>query len=103
MQKTCFRFEFALGDRREHTLNLVADRRKTMYIPWPFFDLVDVVCIRGHWTLENTLLGLVQSYTSVNCSCTYSGRLRLYLMMLLKISAILLANLAGCLSTISKR
>ncbi len=100
MQKTCFRFEFALGDRRENTLNLVADRRKTMYIPWPFFD---VVCLRGHWTLENTLLGLVQGYTSVNCQCTYSGHLRLYLMMLLKISAILLPNLAGCLSTISKR
>ncbi len=60
MQKICFRFEFALGDRRENTLNLVIDRRKTMYISWPFFDLVDVVCLRGHWTLEINLLGLVQ-------------------------------------------
>ncbi len=24
------------------------------------FDLVDVVCLRGHWTLEINLLGLVQ-------------------------------------------
>ena len=31
-----------------------------MYIPWPFFDLVDVVCLRGHWTLEINLLGLLQ-------------------------------------------
>ncbi len=60
MQKICFRFEFALGDRRENTLNLVVDRRKTMYIPWPSFNLVDVVCLRGHWTLEINLLGLVQ-------------------------------------------
>ncbi len=40
MQKICFRFGFALGDRRENTLNFVVDRRKTMYIPWPSFDLV---------------------------------------------------------------
>ncbi len=31
-----------------------------MYILWPFFDLVDVVCLRGHWTLKINLLGLVQ-------------------------------------------
>jgi len=31
-----------------------------MYIPWPFLDLVDVVCLRGHWTLEINLLGLLQ-------------------------------------------
>jgi len=54
MQKICFRFEFASGDRRENTLTLVADRRKTMYIPWSSFDLVEVVCLRGHWTLEIT-------------------------------------------------
>ena len=48
MRKICFKFEFALGDRRENTLNLVVDRRKIMYIPWTYFDLVDVVCLRGH-------------------------------------------------------
>jgi len=30
-----------------------------MYISSPFFDLIDVVCLRGHWTLEITRLGLV--------------------------------------------
>ncbi len=52
MQKICFRFEFALGDRRENTLNLVVDRRKTMYISWPFFDLVDVVCLQPYRVTE---------------------------------------------------
>ena len=30
-----------------------------MYLPGPLFDLVDVVCLRGLWTLKITRLGLV--------------------------------------------
>jgi len=30
-----------------------------MYLPGPLFDLVDVVCLRGRWTLKITRLGLV--------------------------------------------
>ena len=30
-----------------------------MYLLGPLFDLVDVVCLRGRWTLKITRLGLV--------------------------------------------
>ncbi len=42
MQKICFRFDFVPEDRRETTLNLMVDRRKTIYLLESPFDLAYV-------------------------------------------------------------
>jgi hypothetical protein len=38
----------------------VVDRRKIMYISSTLLIFVDIICLRGHWTLEITELGIAR-------------------------------------------